>query len=178
MRFWLLTAVVAALIPPAAARPTAAADGTYAVWICPDGCGPADTAAAPVAGVLVLSPKPIPDAELPAEVRRASMFLLSSTSAATACFRLTTRSAQRSTFAGSIPRGATTWTQHGDTVRVLLYASPDAFYTLTALVQDGRLVGLGRESGFVGAAFDDPAGAARGLRTGPADVRQCFGDTR
>jgi hypothetical protein len=71
-----------------------------------------------------------------------------------------------------------TWTQRGDTVRVLLYASPDAFYHLTAKARDGLLVGLGRQSGFIGTEFDNPGGDVHGVRIGPADVRRCQAATR
>jgi len=77
--------------------------------------------------------------------------------------------------AGIIPAAITTWTTSGDTVQVELYASPDAHYTLTALVKDGRLVGAGRESGFIGGPFDHGKGPAHGVRLGDADVTRCSG---
>lgn len=75
--------------------------------------------------------------------------------------------------AGIIPVGITSWRARGDTVTVTLYASPDAFYTLKALAKGGALLGSGRESGFIGTAFDEHRGEVHGIRIGAADVTKC-----
>ena len=74
--------------------------------------------------------------------------------------------------AGIIPAAITNWSAHGDTVQVQLCASPDASYSLRALVKDGYLLGLGRQSGFIGGPFDETTGPAHGVRLG-APVTRC-----
>ena len=128
-------------------------------------------------GRLVLNQWPAPLAGLSAEMRERSTFMLPVTEPATACFSLEQR-VRGSSMAGIIPRGATRWTQRGDTVSLLLYASPDASYRLTAVVRGNRLEGLGRGSGFVGTAFSEPGGDVHGVRIGPADVRWCQAPAR
>jgi hypothetical protein len=173
----LATTLVACVAPPADTPPPRALHGTYAVWICAQGCALADTASAPVAGFLVLNQLPLPLDGFSEEMLEESLFFLRPGETATACFHLMNRVKGRSSLAGIQPRAATRWTQRGDTVRVLLFASPDAFYHLTAVVRDGRLVGSGRESGFVGMEFDNPGGEVHGVRIGPADVRRCQATT-
>jgi hypothetical protein len=175
LRFLLLSVLAssAACVPP---RPAQRVAGTYAVWICADACAVQDTAAAPVAGYLVLSDKALNRDAFSDEIVRGSMFfgLSASERAKPACFRLETRPGiPRSLMAGIIPAAITSWTTSGDTVQVDLYASPDAGYTLRALVKDGRLTGVGRESGFIGGSFDRGTGPAHGVRVGDADVTRC-----
>ena len=75
--------------------------------------------------------------------------------------------------AGIIPVGITSWRLRGDTVSVTLYASPDAFYALKALAKGGALLGLGRESGFIGTSFDEHRGDVHGIRISAADLTKC-----
>lgn len=166
----------------AAAAQSAGVEGTYEIWLCRVACPVADTATAPVAGYLVLSEDTLsrgpitPDAW--AEMLDESSFLLIDRRsyrqlAPNACFALRSRTAQVSLLAGIIPFGLTRWSSEGDKIQVQLYASPDAFYTLTAQVSGDRLLGGSREYGFIGEAFDQQLGPVHGRRIGPPDVGRC-----
>lgn len=151
--------------------------GSYAIWLCKESCSVEDTASAPVAGYLVLFDGPVPlDALAPEVTHRLvdrSEFLLMPNLTPTACFALRRRTSKVEITAGIIPQGLTSWSMIGDTLLVKLYASPDASYRLRAVVQSGRLLGVGRESGFITTSFDKPMGPAHGVRLGPPDIGHC-----
>ena len=148
--------------------------GTYALWLCSDACAARDTAdAAVTTGYLVLSDTVLSRDGFPAEIIDHSMFFRVDGGRANACFRLEQRRGKPEVMAGIIPAAITSWTTSGDTVKVQLYASPDASYTLRAVLKDGRLLGVGRESGFIGSDFDKATGPAHGVRVGNADVNRC-----
>jgi hypothetical protein len=162
------------LASPAACLPSRAhrVAGTYAIWLCKDACAARDTAAAAVAGYLVLSETPLSQDAFSAKIIDASMFFERREVGPNACFRLDQRQ-RGGLMAGIIPAAITNWSARGDTVEVQLYASPDASYSLRALVKDGRLLGVGRQSGFIGGPFDQATGPAHGVRLGAADVTRC-----
>lgn len=140
--------------------------GSFAIWICPGGCSVSDTASAAVTGYLVLSDAPLTLGLKPLPVIGAEL------QSPTACFQLTQRE-QGTSLAGIIPVASTTWARMGDSLSVLLYGSPDATFTLTAIVKEGVLRGVGRQSGFIRQAFDDPGGDVHGVRIGRAEETRC-----
>jgi len=164
--------VSSACVPPRAMQPLA---GTYAVWLCDSACAVSDTAAAPVAGYLVLSEAAIPPESFANGTLGKSLFLRTNNPIPNACFTLEQRR-RDALFAGIIPAAVTTWSRRGDSLSVLLYASPDAFYTLDAIVKDGYLLGVGREAGFIGASFDEQRGPVHGIRIGSVDLTRCSRD--
>lgn len=148
--------------------------GTYAMWLCRGTCSIADTATAPVAGILVLfdAPVAIDTLKFP-EFRKAlfdSIFLLRPGSSPNACFRLTRRTAKPQLMAGIFPVGFTHWATRGDSIAVLLFASPDAFSTVSGRILDGRLTGGDREDIN---GRDRVGGDVHGLRLGPPDLQHC-----
>ena len=154
--------------------------GTYAVWLCKNVCTAGDTAHSDVSGFVVLSSGTLDLGSLPQRdlkrIRDESTFLLWD-KVATACFSLTTHR-KNVMMAGIIPRGLTRWSMRGDTLRTTLYASPDAFYTLRAVLQRETLNGRGSDSGFIMAAFDDDAGSVYARRIGDEDASVCFPGSR
>ena len=170
-------AFLALLASAADAQSPAKAAGTYAIWLCPKACLADDSATASVSGYLVLSAEPMDLSSIPVRVRKhlldRSSFLLSRT-IANACFLLERRTPDVDMLAGGIPVALTSWTARGDTIEVALYASPDAFHVVRAVVRAGNLAGRGRESGFIGSEFDDDAGAVYGRRIGKADMSKCL----
>lgn len=172
MRSLLLLTLSALATACASSRSAHPMAGTYSVWLCAAECAVRDTANAPVAGYLVLSESSFPPKSFSNASLRESLFLRSKNAVPNACFRLEQRERNK-LLAGIIPAGVTTWSVRGDTASVLLYASPDAFFTLHAIVKEGYLLGFGRESGFIGASFDERTGPAHGVRIGDADVTQC-----
>lgn len=178
LRLALGLLLLVAVRPETRSAPVA---GTYAVWLCTDACGTADTARAPVAGYLVLGDGPLSLEPLDADARKRllneSAFFLWSPDrgerAGNACFSLSPRADRSGMLAGITRASVTAWESRGDTIEVGLYASPDAFYTLRAIVREGRLVGSGRESGYIGRPFDNESGTVHGIRVGPPDVTRC-----
>lgn len=172
MRPLLLLTLFALSTACASSRSAQPMAGTYSVWLCAAECAARDTANAAVAGYLVLSESSFPPESFSNAILGKSLFLRSRNGVPNACFRLERRGNIK-LLAGIIPAGVTTWSVRGDTVSVLLYASPDAFFTLNAIVKGGYLLGFGRASGFIGNSFDERTGPAHGVRIGDADVTQC-----
>ena len=178
IRLALLSLLFLPLRLHAQAAPVA---GTYAVWLCKDACTVADTARAAVMGYLVLADGTLAMDSIADDVRASlldeSEILRWSSkdgvSAPNACFAFTRGTQSRALLAGIIPAALTRWEHRGDTIQVRLYASPDAAYTLRAMVRDGTLLGAGRESGYIGRAFDEKTGPVHGIRVGPPDARRC-----
>ena len=145
--------------------------GTYAIWLCGPDCSVTDTAKADVAGFLVLSRTQLDTAQFPLRFREP----LSGSSSDTpnACFSFT-RSNPQKFMAGNIRFAITTWRMRGDSVGVGLYASPDAFSRLVALIRNGELTGVHHESAVIGRVTDRDVGRAYGRRIGDPDILKCL----
>lgn len=134
----------------------------------------------PVAtGSFVIMQDPVPTTELPAdlveEARRESQSLLFPDATPSACFgfRMSTQEVDgREFYGGIIPGGLTTWEIQGDTVRVVLYRSPDASMGLAGTYEGRRITGVVRQHESYGGKIVDRL-PFEAERTGPASVGTC-----
>jgi len=161
-----------------AQRPSRLA-GTYALRICASDCSANDSSENLNAGFIVLSDRPLDLKHIPFAARFRIRDVRDDSirdQPANACFSLAKKRPAK-VMAGIIPNAVTRWSVSHDTVDVLLYASPDAFYSLRGMLVKDTLIGVGTESGYIGGFFNNPAGTIQAVRTGPPDISKCFSDS-
>jgi hypothetical protein len=157
MRLRLVLVLTVAVVQPARAQ-TPHAAGTYAVLFCRSTCGSADSGQALAKGLLVLD-----SSELRGRAWGRTI---------NGCFEFR-RSRQLRSYAVLSPRGYTSWSNTGDTVRFITYLSPDAGHEVVALASDTGFVGTGHSWGVGAAAIHEPDEFVIGARIGPADRERC-----
>ena len=141
--------------------------------------GDAEEAHPVATGSFVLMQDSVPTTELPTDLlekaQRESHWLLFPDATPSACFGfgMSTQEVDgREFYGGIIPSGLTTWEVQGDTVRVMLYRSPDASMGLEGSYEGRRITGVVRQhEGYGGKIVDRLPFEAE--RTGPASVGTC-----
>ena len=175
---WLLITMPAALASVAFASERGAAQvpGTYRLSICTNRCSAADSGV--VRGFLVLFPDSVALSNVPPAARdslvRPSWLLLRGLPVATACFALPagpTHVDGRELYAGIIRRGLTVWEQVGTGIRVRVYQSPDAAYTLDGSMTGLEYTGRGEQQNCCGGA--NPMTFFRAVRIREPDLAAC-----
>lgn len=154
--------------------------GTYRLMICSGPCEPGDTARVAAEGHIVLFDSSAFMSALPDSSRealsRGSTFYLAGEKAANACFSISRRQTEvqgRELYAGIHPRALTHWTHVDGRVRIQVYRSPDAHYTLDGRVDGTDLTGEGRQAICCGYG-PPPRTRFLARRVGPPDPQACL----
>lgn len=153
--------------------------GTYRLMICSSPCAPEDSSTVVAEGHIVLSDSPDFLSELPDSARekltRMSTLYLFQSRVPNACFSIPTRQTTvngRELYAGIQRRGLTHWTAVQGRLRVTIYQSPDAHYTLDGLAEGTRLTGKGEQGNCCGGRPPETSFFAE--RIGPPDAQVCL----
>lgn len=170
-------AAALASVAVASERGAAQVPGTYRLSICTNPCSAADSGV--VRGFLVLFPDSVVFGNLPPAARdslvRPSWLLLRGSPVATACFALPTGPTHvdgRQLYAGIIRRGLTVWEQVGAGIRVRVYQSPDAAYTLDGTMTGLEYTGRGEQHNCCGGA--NPTTFFHAVRIREPDIAACL----
>jgi hypothetical protein len=173
----LLVASALALVAWTGKRADAQAAGTYRLSICTSPCAPTDSGV--VRGYLVLFGDSHRLDSLPTPLRdslvRRSFWLLRRSTVTNTCFALPTGPTHvngQELYAGIIRRGLTQWRREGATVRVRLYQSPDASYTLVGAMTTEGYVGRGEQHNCCGG--ESPITYFLATRVKEADPSACL----
>jgi hypothetical protein len=165
------------VLPALNTFPAAQVAGTYRLTICVRPCTEGDTGV--VRGQLVLFANPVRLNTLPDTIRAALTervgWLLRPSEAPNACFALPSGPSHvqgRELYAGIIRRSFTHWHDAPAGITVLLYRSPDAFYSLVGTIDSSRFRGRGEQGNCCGG--DPPVTYFLAHRVGEADVNSCM----
>jgi hypothetical protein len=160
------------------ARLVAQIPGTYRLTICARPCTDADSGV--VRGHVVLFADTIRRDTLPPDIRsrlaERARWIELRLNGFNACFSLPsgpTRIDGREVYAGIIRRSLTRWETTRDTIKVLLYLSPDAHYSLAGTIESGYFSGRGLQ-GICCGYPDPPPTFFRASRLGEPDINSCL----
>jgi hypothetical protein len=151
--------------------------GTYRIAFCAASC--LDTVHADVIGFLVLSPKTLSFAAVPARARRALQKDFTSVARKAhpdACFALVAEHSSQKTMAAARPVGFTNWIASDSSAELTLYRAPDSGYDV--YLQRGAgggepLRGVGRFWSGNGPTAEVAPDSAVAWRIGSADATRC-----
>jgi hypothetical protein len=154
--------------------------GTYEVRICNAPCDPAASDQAYVTGFLVLEASPYSKAELeeaaPQYPNETRFLLRAADGQPNACFTLNRRPAPAFGHAGIYPAALTRWVgdQKEGQVSILLFGSPDAWYTAHLTRRGDELRGRGVSRGGFEPGTVIPTDSIHARRVGPVDRSLCL----
>src|SRR5688572_3724081 len=178
---WRLTLIVAvAILCAAPARSQTVSPGTYRFRLCEAVCS-TDSMTVIARGVLVLFPDSVGISDSvrisgTEASRAAARHLLRGVTAPNACFRVDARRESvrgRELYLGIISNGLSRWGVRNDSISVLMYASPDAFFRLIGTPSDSASIrGIGMQLHCCGDGWA-PFGVLIAERTGPPRVGDC-----
>lgn len=167
----MLLSLLALLLPQRASVP-----GTYDILICKGACGFDSSENVLVRGSLVLEDQTFPSPSASWDPIRFD-WLSFPHGTANACFVLATIEAGR-TYAGQSGNGFTTWSLAADKLTLRLFASPDAGYEVSVVLDKEGFSGIGTSTGAGVGAPPSSRGSdvVIGRRAGPANRAICMSD--